>query len=686
MKKILFVAVLCILMILPSSFAENKEPQGINLTNYEGVSYGDVTITWSGVEEAEYYLFTLVNTVGNETIIDSIKVSQTEYTIDQNLLDEVNRYDVKVASVINNIEYWNIGGFTTLRDFTTIDEPALNHGDNRFETEQENIVFNWKWIDHADEYKITLIDLTTNVFVINDSVTRSYYTITRDNLIKDHDYKFKVEVIKGPLSDYDEVEFYVKNTDDALCVIHNPLNNTEVPKKNLYITWSGGRYIDHYLITVEDKETGSKLCERVKLDFAFYDIDEKLLAYGHEYKISIATVIDGKEKWVESNFSVEYPSLEIPHIENLKNKSSLEMNEIKIVWTGTSFIDYYLISVKNMIDNTEIIEKEKVGIPNYNISENLLKYGHTYKIIITTVRGSKSEESETIFSINSVSFEKPEFIGLKDSYNINDVVFRWDEVVGANLYLLSLQNTDTKKMIYVDQLNEYTSHTINADKLEENNNYRLLLVATSGDYKQSAVHDFRVLGNEIKYSSSISTWAQDFVQSIKEKKVLDEAFYTSLISKPKDNLTRAEFCEMLVSLYDTVEFPVVVFDSSLSKVFQDISNLPSETQAVILKANALGIISGTSETTFNPLGNVTRQEMAVMLLNTYRAMYGDTSSEWKVKFADEIDIAPWAIEGVKFSNAMEILSGDGERFNPNDLATHEMGFVLLDKAINSFDK
>ena len=174
---------------------------------------------------------------------------------------------------------------------------------------------------------------------------------------------------------------------------------------------------------------------------------------------------------------------------------------------------------------------------------------------------------------------------------------------------------------------------------------------------------------------------------MKEKGLLEESMYNSLLENPQATLTRVEFCEMLVSLYDSFESPVIQVDLSKAKSFTDIAHLTSIQQEAIGKANSLGIISGTSDTTFNPDGSVTRQEMAVMLKNLHFAVLGDmSSSDWKDNFEDKGSIASWAVSSVKFVNSMDILNGDGKRFNPMDLATHEMGFVLLEKSHERFSK
>ncbi len=162
-----------------------------------------------------------------------------------------------------------------------------------------------------------------------------------------------------------------------------------------------------------------------------------------------------------------------------------------------------------------------------------------------------------------------------------------------------------------------------------------------------------------------------------------------LLDKPGAVLTRAEFCEMLVQLYDSYAVSNIVaveYNPAKSKDFIDLDNLESRTAESILKANALGIVNGVSDTMFDPDSSITREMMAVMLRNTSRAIYGNnmetSSKEWILGFEDTLEVSSWALESVRFTNAFGILEGDGRNFLPKNEATHEMGLTLLNRSFN----
>lgn len=81
---------------------------------------------------------------------------------------------------------------------------------------------------------------------------------------------------------------------------------------------------------------------------------------------------------------------------------------------------------------------------------------------------------------------------------------------------------------------------------------------------------------------------------------------------------------------------------------------------------------------FNPYQPVTRQEMAVIVA---KAMGMDMPSEIELDFKDKGEIAPWALEAVKISVELELLSGRDGRFAPREKATKAEAAVFIFKAM-----
>lgn len=129
---------------------------------------------------------------------------------------------------------------------------------------------------------------------------------------------------------------------------------------------------------------------------------------------------------------------------------------------------------------------------------------------------------------------------------------------------------------------------------------------------------------------------------------------------PKNNITRSEFvaiiarCEGLEDVLDADD----VFDD-VPKDFWGYNS--------IMAAYKNGIISGVGERSFNPSGNITRQDIAVILYNVYKLKA--TCETEDTNFADWGSVSEYAKEAVGKLHALKILNGYGSDFMPQGLCT-----------------
>jgi len=150
---------------------------------------------------------------------------------------------------------------------------------------------------------------------------------------------------------------------------------------------------------------------------------------------------------------------------------------------------------------------------------------------------------------------------------------------------------------------------------------------------------------------------------------------------PDATMTRAEFAAIITRGLGLPNRPVTVF-----------TDIPSGAWF----ANAVGtafyyeIVSGTSPTTFNPNGTITRQEAAVMVARAARLCGLDTTlSDTEIlnilaQFGDHRTVADWARSSLAFCYREEIL--DDSEFYIEPMAAilrgeiAEMLYRLLDRA------
>ncbi len=176
-------------------------------------------------------------------------------------------------------------------------------------------------------------------------------------------------------------------------------------------------------------------------------------------------------------------------------------------------------------------------------------------------------------------------------------------------------------------------------------------------------------------SSTPSAWAENEVDLAKSEDLI-----TSAVTKDyQKDITREEFCELVMKLYQKITGENVVIGSD---PFSDTDNNE------ILKAYSLGIVKGVSDNEFAPNNNITRQEICVMLARCIdMAIDGsDITSFETTHFADRGLIADWAIDSVDYAFSNNIIKGIGEnKIDPLGNTTCEQSILLTYRIFDNQD-
>ena len=139
---------------------------------------------------------------------------------------------------------------------------------------------------------------------------------------------------------------------------------------------------------------------------------------------------------------------------------------------------------------------------------------------------------------------------------------------------------------------------------------------------------------------------------------------------PDANITRAEFAAMAARILE-------LEDSGYSGVFNDVSEDDWYASSVEA-AYAAGIVAGDNGY-FRPNDNITRQEMAVILMRICKPEDGDLSEP---AFADWDQVADWAKEAVAQAVSLGILNGmDDNTFAPGAYATRAQSASVFRRVI-----
>ena len=187
---------------------------------------------------------------------------------------------------------------------------------------------------------------------------------------------------------------------------------------------------------------------------------------------------------------------------------------------------------------------------------------------------------------------------------------------------------------------------------------------------------FNVYGDDenVVFDGTQSSWAENEIQEAYKLSLT----YADVMSNFRKNITREEFCTLVIKLYEKLTAKTA---SPGTDPFKDTNNKE------ILKAFELGIVKGTSSDTFSPNYNITRQEMCVMIFRALSVSFSSLNMETETAFPfkDEPEIASWAKATMKFAYKHEIMKGvSADRIDPLSNTTREQGIVLLLRTYKKF--
>ena len=146
-------------------------------------------------------------------------------------------------------------------------------------------------------------------------------------------------------------------------------------------------------------------------------------------------------------------------------------------------------------------------------------------------------------------------------------------------------------------------------------------------------------------------WAKDAVAYVNEKGIMNGVSATTF--SPDSTTTRGMIVTMLYRLAGS---PSVSSASS----FTDVKSGSYYYNATVWAAGN-GIVKGTTDTTFAPDTNITREQLATIIYrySTY-AKYNTASTATVNQFADASSIHDWALDSVKWAVGLGLIQGVGD--------------------------
>lgn len=481
------------------------------------------------------------------------------------------------------------------------------------------------------------------------------------------------------------IQFYGRTTGS-----NNNTYSIDVGMKNLSGGTGGGKY------TLLVSTINSATAQKTNFDFYFYN-----------KKIEVIRKLNDKTVAIENETAEAYTVYSLGESEIYKLTSNKEIAKILSgMGTFAEDVDKMLESLQKALivaaynegvtvlvsggellyadiagfDGSDLHKDYKASLSSSgkdNVNKDIMKNGYT------KVENIESKFNELVLLNLVTNYGKAlgygHIEGYFDKYE--------NEYISHGLNVSKLNNVKNKNYVYnalsnaksaktISELNEiYEKAIIDADKPDDNDKNPVGntpsrpgntgSVSTSGVSQGSGlITNVDAISLPFNDVESVS-WAKESISELYKLGVIngkdDKTF------GPNDTVTREEFTKMVVVAF-------LGEPQSAKCNFTDVSgwSLP-----YIAEAAKNNIVSGISEGIFNPKGNITREQAAVIIVRAL-SHGGFTSDKKASNFADNADISDWAKEGINTLSAEGIINGKGDnKFCPKDNMTRAEAAKIL---------
>lgn len=174
-----------------------------------------------------------------------------------------------------------------------------------------------------------------------------------------------------------------------------------------------------------------------------------------------------------------------------------------------------------------------------------------------------------------------------------------------------------------------------------------------------------------------SHWFYDAVQFVHKNNLM--LGISEITFSPGTNTSRG----MIVTILHRLEG---LTESSVVNPFDDVASGKWYTDAV-LWATEQGIVKGYGNGQFGPEDDITREQMAVILMNYAKFKGFDVSMKGDLsKYMDAGSISSWAKDAISWANATALIQGEGVRLMPTDNAERCHVAAILQRFIEDIAK
>lgn len=336
--------------------------------------------------------------------------------------------------------------------------------------------------------------------------------------------------------------------------------------------------------------------------------------------------------------------IDLRGLKNLKNLD-IKNNELK---------DIDLVDNKNL---TKLYDKELLSPQKIEIEIKSRRNEKTIKIDLKDLLG---ESYKKVNSADNGKFNKDKGIIEINKNSLENISY---EIATGNPELPKM------KVILEIKIKEISPSTGNSNgKVPVNNKVDNNEIDEKNNSKNEEDHI-----NKLEFKDlDKKHWAKKYIDKLVELKIIQG--YSDGTFKPENNITRAEFVKVLIK--------ALKLEKTSGKEFEDTKNHWAKNY--LSTAYNEGIIKGRDKDRFYPDENITREEMATMIM---RALNKKDINNDENPFSDENEISDWAKEYVMKAKRLKILNGyqDGS-FKPHKFAKRSEVVKTIFEFLKNIDK
>lgn len=174
------------------------------------------------------------------------------------------------------------------------------------------------------------------------------------------------------------------------------------------------------------------------------------------------------------------------------------------------------------------------------------------------------------------------------------------------------------------------------------------------------------------------SWAEEAIEALAAKGIINGTSETTF--EPGRDINRADFMLLLVR--------ALKLEADIDSNFSDVSRDAYYYEALGI-AKSLGIATGVGNGSFNPKGEISRQDLMVLVFRALKAAgkieESGTASDLS-GFADASQVTDYAVSSVAALVKLGIIKGDGSNINPHGTATRAEAAVIIYRILTMYNQ